>query len=103
MRASRATVHNSTTKVFHCVAARRNSDNAVGMFDIVSNTFFGNSGTGAFTAGPEIPQTIGCFLIDKIKDYGTWTVTATDGTNTATQDVLVDVITKYEIEMSLSA
>lgn len=40
------------------------------------------------------------FEITKIKDLGTWTITATDGKNTATQDVLVDMITDYEIEMS---
>ena len=40
------------------------------------------------------------FLIYPIKDIGTWTVTATNGVNTKTQDVLVDVITEYEIEMS---
>lgn len=85
------------------VTCRRDSDNAVGMFEIVSQSFHGNAGTGEFVAGPEVPQTIGGFLISKIKDYGTWTVTATDGVQTATQDVLVDVITEYEIEMSLSA
>lgn len=40
------------------------------------------------------------WLFDKIKDFGTWTVTATDGTDTYTQDVLVDVITEYEIEIT---
>lgn len=39
------------------------------------------------------------FEITKIKDYGMWTVTATDGEQTATQDVLVDVAMDYEIEM----
>ena len=64
--------------------------------------FYGNSGTGTFNAGPEITQTIDGHMLSPIRDYGTWTVTATDGTKTATQDVLVDVITDYEIEMSLS-
>lgn len=41
-----------------------------------------------------------CWLIDGIRDFGTWTVTATNGTQTATQDVLVDVITEYEITMA---
>lgn len=39
-------------------------------------------------------------MLSPIRDFGTWTVTATDGTKTATQDVLVDVITEYEIEMN---
>lgn len=36
------------------IPAIRNSDNAVGMYDAVSGTFFGNAGTGVFTAGPVI-------------------------------------------------
>lgn len=34
-----------------------------------------------------------------IKDYGLWTVTATNGEDTTTQDVLVDAAIDYEIEM----
>lgn len=34
------------------VASKRNSNNAIGMYDLVSNTFYGNAGTGTFTAGP---------------------------------------------------
>ena len=33
--------------------AKRNSDGAIGLYDLVANTFYTNSGTGAFTAGPE--------------------------------------------------
>lgn len=40
------------------------------------------------------------WLIDGLRDLGTWTVTATNGTQTVTQDVLVDVITEYEITMA---
>ena len=32
--------------------AKRNSDNVLGMWDTVSQTFFTNAGTGTFTAGP---------------------------------------------------
>ena len=41
------------------------------------------------------------FEISKIRELGTWTVTATDGSKTATQDVLVDAATEYEILMDL--
>ncbi len=34
------------------IPARRNSDGVLGMYDTVSNTFFTNSGTGNFIAGP---------------------------------------------------
>jgi len=40
--------------VFDGVPAKRNSDNVVGMYDTVSNTFFINNGSGSFTAGPEV-------------------------------------------------
>ena len=66
----------------------------------MNDVFYTNAGTGEFVAGPEVPQTIGGFLIKPIRDLGTWTVTATDGTDTYTQDVLVDVITEYEIEIT---
>ena len=91
---------NSGTLVRNCISAIRNSDGTVGMYDLVNDVFYTNEGTGTFIAGPEIPQTIGGFLIRPIRDFGTWTVTATNGTDTYTQDVLVDVITEYEIEIT---
>ena len=39
--------------------------------------------------------------IPKINKYGTWTVEATNGEQTTTQDVLVDAAMEYEIEMDL--
>ena len=36
------------------VPAIRNSDNVVGMYDLVSNTFFTGTGSGTFSAGPHI-------------------------------------------------
>lgn len=35
------------------IPAKRKSDNVVGMYDMVTKTFFTNAGTGTFTAGPE--------------------------------------------------
>lgn len=32
------------------------SDGTIGLLDLVNNTFYGNSGTGTFIAGPECPQ-----------------------------------------------
>lgn len=40
--------------VLNLVPARRNSDNVVGMYDLVNNTFYTNGGAGAFIAGPEV-------------------------------------------------
>lgn len=39
---------------FNGVPARRNSDNVLGVYDTVSQTFFTNAGTGEFIAGPEV-------------------------------------------------
>jgi len=36
------------------VPVRRNSDNVVGMYDTVTQTFFTNAGTGTFIAGPAV-------------------------------------------------
>lgn len=40
------------------------------------------------------------WLFDKLKEYGTYTITATNGTDTTTQDVLVDMAIEFDIEMS---
>ena len=46
------------TNLFYGVPARRNSDNAIGMYDTVSGTFKENAGTGTFTAGPDISNVV---------------------------------------------
>lgn len=42
------------------------------------------------------------WFIEGLRNYGTYTITATDGTNTTTQDILVDMATQYDVEMTLS-
>lgn len=44
----------NNTMVRNFIPAKRNSNNAVGMYDTVSQTFFTNAGTGEFIAGPEV-------------------------------------------------
>ncbi len=39
---------------FNGIPARRDSDGKIGMYDTVTNTFFTNSGTGEFIAGPVV-------------------------------------------------
>ena len=34
----------------------KNPDLAIGLYDLIGKTFYGNSGSGAFTAGPEVPS-----------------------------------------------
>lgn len=36
------------------IPAKRTSDNAIGMYDLANNKWYGNAGTGAFIAGPEV-------------------------------------------------
>lgn len=42
----------------------------------------------------------GTWTFARLKSYGTYTITATNGTNTATQDVLVDAAVQYDISLS---
>ena len=46
-------LYNNNILVFDGVPCYRKSDNEIGMYDLVSNTFFTNAGTGTFTAGAE--------------------------------------------------
>jgi len=47
-----AKIYYAGTIVRDFIPARRNSDNVLGMYDTVTNTFFTNDGTGTFVAGP---------------------------------------------------
>lgn len=42
------------TLMLDLVPSRRKSDNVLGMYDLVTETFLTNQGTGTFTAGPEV-------------------------------------------------
>lgn len=48
------TIYSNGEQVFNGIPAKRNSDNVLGMYDTVSNTFKTNAGTGTFTAGNEV-------------------------------------------------
>ena len=50
-------LYNNNILVFDGVPCYRKSDNEIGMYDLVSNTFYTNAGTGTFTAGAEIVPT----------------------------------------------
>ena len=53
-RISYCRIQKNGALVRNFIPARRNSDNALGMYDTVSGTFFTNRGTGTFTAGPVV-------------------------------------------------
>ena len=79
------------------VPAKRNSDGKIAVYDLVTHNYLQNAGTGEFVSGPEVPQTIDGFLISKIKDFGTWTVSNGDGTKTT--DVLIDAAAEFEVTL----
>lgn len=77
------------------IPARRESDNEIGLYDLVNNVFYTNSGTGTFTAGPNaqlpneyqevefiqgtgsqyiaIPNTINCDEFELVAQYNATT------------------------------
>ena len=73
--------------VANFIPAKRNSDGVVGLYDLVSKSFFTNAGTDTFIAGKEIPSATSGWLFDKLKEYGTYIITATDGTDTVSEQV----------------
>lgn len=48
----------SNTLIRDFIPCYRKSDNTVGLYDLVNNTFYINQGTGVFTAGEEISNTV---------------------------------------------
>ena len=53
--------------VSHLIPVKRNSDNVLGMYDLVNKTFLTNAGSGTFTAGPEIGK-INAIYANEIKE-----------------------------------
>ena len=49
-----AKLYDGTNLVFNLIPAKHLADNAIGMYDTVTKTFFENAGTGTFIAGPEV-------------------------------------------------
>jgi hypothetical protein len=63
------------------VSAQRDSDNVLGMYDLVSGTFFTNDGTGSFTAGTTLNDPVGAYAvgpIETIADSTSHTATCED-------------------------
>ena len=72
MRVYSLDISQNGTPVRKFIPARRNSDNAVGLYDTVTDEFFENGGSGAFTAGPN--STVGtCANVG----YGYWAAAST--------------------------
>ena len=83
-RVHRFSVSNNGTLVRNMVPVRRNSDNVIGMYDLVSGQFFTNAGTGDFVAGA---------TVNDIEVYADGTVETIEDTigNTATTEMLLKI------------
>lgn len=53
-----AKVYDNGNLIRDLVPARRDSDSVVGMYDLVNDLFYVNSGTGTFVAGPDIARPV---------------------------------------------
>lgn len=53
-RCFRAYVELEGTRLIDLIPCYRKSDGEIGMYDLISNTFFTNAGTGAFTKGSDV-------------------------------------------------
>lgn len=84
------------------VACYRESDGKIGFYEIVENKFYPAS-TNNFSHGEEVPQYLDSsyWYLGSLSDLGTYTITATEGTNTKTQDLLIDVVGDYIVEIKI--
>ena len=60
-------ISNGNSVIRDFVPARRVSDNAIGMYDIVNSKFYSNAGSGAFIAGTETGETLGGYSYIGVK------------------------------------
>lgn len=67
-------VYENETPTMRMLPVKRNSDNALGMYDIIGGQFYGNGGTGAFTAGPEQANSPTPIVATYAKVSGEWQV-----------------------------
>ena len=65
MKLYSAKIYEGSTLVRHYIPARRQSDNALGLYDILTNTFCANSGSGTFVSGPAITNKSASIYKDK--------------------------------------
>lgn len=54
MRLHGCAVYDNGAQVRDFIPARKNSDGSVGLYDLLNGQFYGNAGSGAFVAGPDV-------------------------------------------------
>lgn len=92
-----AKIWDNDVLVFNGIPCYRKSDNVIGMYDTVSNTFFANSGTGTFSKGADVLQS---GFVFKLNELGMYRLNASNGTVTRSKDVLVDYPVEYILKIS---
>lgn len=83
------------TEVRNFIPAKRNSDDAVGMYDSANGVFYANDGTGEFVPGAAATWTV------NLPNAGMWTITATDGAHSKSQGVVVDYSDVYTADIRI--
>lgn len=66
-------IYDGQTLVRNLVPVKRNSDDVLGMYDLVNDVFYTNSGTGTFTAGEEMDGTTPIDVV-YLKVDGSWII-----------------------------
>lgn len=61
-------LYNNNILVFDGIPCYRKSDNEIGMYDLVTNTFFTNAGTGVFLKGSNAPTPSAPIEIESVGD-----------------------------------
>ena len=61
-------LYNNNNLIRNFVPCYRKSDNEIGLYDLVSNTFFTNSGTGTFNKGTDTPTSSVSIEIESVGD-----------------------------------
>ena len=90
-------IYSNNSLIRSFIPVKRNSDNALGMYDCVNGVFYANSGSGSFTAGTSMGKlaTIGCnnfyrdggacvgkYELTQFGRYQTYTLSISAGTGT---------------------
>ena len=75
LKVKRFIIRDEGVEVLNLIPCRRNSDNALGMYDIVNGSFLTKEGSGSFSAGADVPpnEIMGVYD-DTLTNLGTDTV-----------------------------
>lgn len=91
-------IYSGDTLTRNFIPCIQDSSGQIGMYDLITNSFYGNNGTGDFKYQEITPKTL-----FEIPFSGTWTITCTKGTGSVSQDVVISNAGELiEIELNLN-